>query len=150
MPHTKSFGKLAGAFRPRLGAQDRHALHAHPARCGLIEELREALVVAVGHTDGADASGLQRFEDGIDAARRLLERCWVDGEKCAKGLEALRHYKKSFNQRLQEYGSTHVHDWAEHGASAFRYLAISHKLPREKRERRYTEPLPSGPYSWAS
>ena len=89
-------------------------------------------------------------EDGIDAARLLLGRCWVDAEKCAKGLEALRHYKKSFNERLQEYGSTHVHNWAEHGASAFRYLAVSHKLPRDKKQQRYTVSAPSGPYSWAS
>ena len=31
-----------------------------------------------------------RVEDGINAVRLLLPRCWFDAEKCARGLEALR------------------------------------------------------------
>jgi hypothetical protein len=34
-----------------------------------------------------------KLDDGISAARLLLARCWFDGEKCARGLEALRHYR---------------------------------------------------------
>lgn len=67
----------------------------------------------------------QFLEDGIHSARMLLPRCYFDAEKCKVGLEALQNYRWDFNNRLQEYKATPVHDWASHGADAFRYLAIA-------------------------
>jgi hypothetical protein len=87
--------------------------------------------------------------DGIQASRMLLTRCWFDEEKCARGLEALRHYRKSYNTRLQEFTDTPVHDWSEHGASAFRYLAVRHKAPRDRQryQDRFVGSAPS-PTAW--
>lgn len=65
------------------------------------------------------------LHDGLNAARMLLPRCYFDADKCAKGIEALQNYRKDFNTRLDEFKETPVHDWASHGADAFRYLAIS-------------------------
>ncbi|HVC32562.1 MAG TPA: terminase family protein [Chloroflexota bacterium] len=73
------------------------------------------------------------IEDGIHAARMLLPRCWIDDEKCSAGLEALQHYRRDFNSRLNEFKPTPVHDWSSHGADAFRYLAVRQKTPAEKR-----------------
>ena len=70
--------------------------------------------------------------DGIDAARLLLPRCWFDEEKCRAGLEALTFYRKSYNERLQEFTDKPLHDWSSHGADAFRGLAVRHKPPKEK------------------
>ena len=67
--------------------------------------------------------------DGIDAARLLLPRCWFDEEKCRVGLEALTFYRKSYNERLQEFTDKPLHDWSSHGADAFRGLAVRHKVP---------------------
>ena len=69
------------------------------------------------------------LEDGIHAVRMLLPRCWFDAAKCKAGLEALQHYRRDYNARLHELKATPIHDWAEHGASAFRYLAVRHKTP---------------------
>lgn len=65
------------------------------------------------------------LHDGLNAARMLMPRCYWDADKCAKGIEALQNYRKDFNTRLDEFKETPVHDWASHGADAFRYLAIS-------------------------
>jgi phage terminase large subunit len=75
--------------------------------------------------------GEKGFEvtEGIKAARLLMARCWFDEEKCSRGLEALRHYKSSFNKQLGEFTGVPVHDWASHGADAFRGLAVRHKVP---------------------
>jgi phage terminase large subunit len=67
--------------------------------------------------------------DGIDAVRRLLPRCWFDAVKCKDGIEALKHYRKDYNTRLNEFKAAPVHDWASHGADAFRGLAVRHKAP---------------------
>jgi hypothetical protein len=63
-------------------------------------------------------------EDGIGAVRLLLARCWFDAETCARGLETLRHYRCEWDPRLQAFRSQPRHDWASHGADAFRYLAM--------------------------
>ncbi len=65
------------------------------------------------------------FSDGIEAVRSILPITYFDSERCADGVSALSHYKKSFNDRTQAYSLKPVHDWSSHGADAFRYLALS-------------------------
>lgn len=69
------------------------------------------------------------IEDGIHAARMIFPKCWFDQEKCAKGIETLQHYRRDYNQKLNEFKALPVHDWASHGADAFRYLAVRHQPP---------------------
>ncbi len=73
-------------------------------------------------------------EDGIHAARMIFPRCWFDAEKTKPGLEALQHYRRDYNQRLNEFKATPVHDWASHAADAFRYLAVVQQAPRDQHE----------------
>ena len=72
-------------------------------------------------------------EEGINAARMLFPRCWFDATKCAAGIEALQHYRRDYNTRLQEFKATPIHDWASHGSDAFRGLAVRHQVPRERK-----------------
>ncbi len=72
------------------------------------------------------------LEDGIHAARMLFPRCYFDEGRCQKGLEALQHYRRDYNTRLNEFKATPVHDWASHGADAFRYLALRQQTPKDK------------------
>lgn len=72
------------------------------------------------------------LEDGIHAARMLFPRCWIDAERCAAGLEALKHYRWDFNTRLNEFKPVPIHDWASHAADAWRGLAVRQKTPVKK------------------
>ena len=63
------------------------------------------------------------LEDGINASRLIFSRCYFNEEKCKKGLEALLNYKWDFNTRIDEFKAVPVHDWASHGADAFRTMA---------------------------
>jgi phage terminase large subunit len=76
------------------------------------------------------AAGVE-VEEGISAARLLLARCWIDVVKCKGLIEALMHYRRDYNQKLNEFKATPVHDWASHYADAFRGLAVRHKIPRD-------------------
>lgn len=87
------------------------------------------------------------LEDGIHAVRMLLPRCYFHAQTCQPGLEALQHYRRDYNTRLNEFKATPVHDWAEHGASAFRYLALSQRAPKDKDVTRRPT-LPSGAQGW--
>lgn len=74
--------------------------------------------------------------DGITAAQLLLPRCWFDEAHCTHGLTALRHYRRTYNQRLSVFTETPVHDAASHGADAFRGLAVRYQPPMTAKTRR--------------
>lgn len=63
--------------------------------------------------------------DGIQAVRDLLPRCWVDSEKCQRGLDALLSYHKDWDEKREVYRNQPVHDWASHGADALRTFATA-------------------------
>lgn len=67
------------------------------------------------------------IEDGIQAARSMLNRCWFDQTKCERGIEALLQYRREFDERLKTWRGRPLHDWTSHGADSFRYLAVGYK-----------------------
>jgi phage terminase large subunit len=68
---------------------------------------------------------LHRIEDGINAVRMMLPRCWFDQAKCARGLDALKLYRADYDDTLQALRAHPVHDWTSHAADSFRYLAMT-------------------------
>lgn len=58
-------------------------------------------------------------DDRIEASRQMLKNCWFDAEKCKHGIKVLRNYRRDFNDKLEQFKATPVHDWASHGADAF-------------------------------
>lgn len=72
------------------------------------------------------ASGAERVlvADGINAVRTILPRCWIDKDKCAKGIDALKSYRREWDEKRKTFHDRPVHDWASHGSDGFRYLAL--------------------------
>lgn len=68
---------------------------------------------------------MHRVEDGINAVRMFIPRCWFDATKCARGIDAMKLYRSEFDDKLMAFKPRPVHDWTSHAADAFRYLAIS-------------------------
>ncbi|HNG54567.1 MAG TPA: hypothetical protein PLR85_14365, partial [Nitrospira sp.] len=68
---------------------------------------------------------MHRVEDGINAVRTIIPRCWFDARKCARGIDALKLYRAEFDDKLQALKPRPVHDWTSHAADAFRYLAMT-------------------------
>lgn len=71
-------------------------------------------------------------DDGIQAVRSFLNLCYFDGSKCEDGLECLRQYRRQYDDKRQAYNARPLHDWASHGADAFRYLAVGEKKSQRK------------------
>lgn len=65
---------------------------------------------------------------GIDQVRNILNRCWFDEKKCEKGLKCLDGYKKEWDDKNGCWRSSPLHNWASHGADAFRTLAVGLNL----------------------
>ncbi len=68
---------------------------------------------------------MHRVEDGINAVRTIIPRCWFDARKCARGIDALKLYRSEYDDKLQALKPRPVHDWTSHAADAFRYLAMT-------------------------
>jgi hypothetical protein len=66
----------------------------------------------------------QGVADGIAAVRQLLGRCVFDERRCAPGIEALRSYRRQWDDLKQTFADIPYHDRASNGADAARYLAI--------------------------
>jgi hypothetical protein len=66
-----------------------------------------------------------RIEDGINAVRLIIPRCWFEAKKCARGLDALRLYRAEHDDKHAILRPHPVHDWCSHAAEAFRYLAMT-------------------------
>lgn len=75
----------------------------------------------------------QRVEDGIEAVRNILPRCWFDSDKCDRGIEALKGYHKTWNEKEECYSDRPVHDWTSDYADAFRTYAMGRRGTVEKR-----------------
>lgn len=66
------------------------------------------------------------IEDGINAARTMLSQCWFDRDKTQRGVNALKNYRKEWDEKNKVFRNQPKHDWSSHGADAFRGLAINH------------------------
>jgi phage terminase large subunit len=64
------------------------------------------------------------ISDGINAARMMMNRCFFDKDRCAEGLQALRHYRYDVDPTTKMFSQKPLHDQHSHAADAFRYLAV--------------------------
>jgi phage terminase large subunit len=62
--------------------------------------------------------------DGINSARMLMNRCYFDQNRCAEGLQALRHYRYAVDPDTRMFSDKPLHDQNSHAADAWRYVAV--------------------------
>ncbi len=105
---------------------------------------REEALDSLGLTVSTVA--IHRVEDRIEAVRSALAGAWFDAKKCERGIEALRQYRKEYDEAHKTFRTKPVHDWASHGADAFG-IGVMHEPTRSAwKPIRY----PSNPYEVAS
>lgn len=79
--------------------------------------------------DGTHQQTMNAFDDSLHEGRLALKKAWFDEQKCAEGLEALSAYRWHFNTQIKAYTRQPEHDWASHGADAWRTAAMWHISP---------------------
>ena len=89
-------------------------------------------------------------QDGIQAVRMTLPRCYFDEEKCLEGIEALRQYQREWDEDKKSFRSSPKHDWTSHGSDAMRMLAIAWRDEPSKRMNAAERPLMVGPGNTAT
>lgn len=69
-------------------------------------------------------------QEGIQAARATFPHARFHATNCEKGIEALKDYHREWDDEKKMFSDNPVHNWASHGADAWRSLALSWKRPK--------------------
>ena len=86
---------------------------------------------------------IQNELEGIDMVRRVLYRCRFDALLCGPpvpggprrgGIDALKNFRKEYNEQTQSFRDTPLRDWTNHGADAFRQMAQAFQGDRPARQ----------------
>ena len=72
-------------------------------------------------------------QHGIDAVRLILPNCYFNQATCFEGIEALRAYRRTYDEVKKVFADKPMHDWSSDSADAFRYFAVACN-PMEKPE----------------
>lgn len=108
----------------------KYALHwlPHDAKAKTLAAQGKSVIEQLGEGLGLESMRIVPnldIQDGVQAARVALNRCWFDEEKCAEGLEALRQYQREYDEDKKAFRERPRHDWTSHSADAFRMLAVA-------------------------
>jgi|TARA_Y100000033_G_scaffold28626_1_gene27204 hypothetical protein len=74
-------------------------------------------------------------DHGIESVRNALPNCYFDREKCKVGLDALRQYRKQWDEKNQVFKNKPLHDWCSHAADSFRYGCVAEPLDKSEWDR---------------
>ena len=101
--------------------------------------LRPAVIVPRGNT-----------ADGIAAVRTMFPRFLFDEDRCYSGIEALKSYRREWNEQRKTWGDKPLHDWSSHAADALRCFAVGYKETSLIDTSRYYQlpPVFAGGTSW--
>lgn len=67
------------------------------------------------------------LQDGIQASRMCLRKCWFDAKKTEMGLICLKQYQREYDTERKMLKDKPKHDFTSHGADAFRMMAVAWK-----------------------
>ena len=122
-----------------------HDVQAHELTVGRsrVQTLRELGITAI-------VVPAHNVNDGINSTRRLFDRFWFDKELCHVGVEALRLYRREYDDKNKMFKDRPFHDWTSHSADALRTFAAGWHGNSERPQRtdRYRKERNSGPESY--
>lgn len=76
------------------------------------------------------------LQDGIEATRSFLARCWFDRAKTERLRNALVSYHKTWDEKRKCFSDMPYHNWSSHFADSARYLSVGHKISQSLRAQR--------------
>jgi phage terminase large subunit len=65
--------------------------------------------------------------DGIQAVRSMFPRLVFDKDKCHEGLEALKAYRREWNETRKDWVDHPLHDWSSHAADSLRTFCTTYQ-----------------------
>lgn len=122
-----SIPELCKVVRSKPYHYGKHYL-PHDARAKTLAAQGKSIIEQLGELLGMQNMAIVpdlSVQDGIQAVRMALPKCWFDEERCQEGIEALRQYQREYDEDKKSFRQTPRHDWTSHGADAFRMMAVA-------------------------
>jgi hypothetical protein len=119
--------KLCKKIKGKPYHYERHFL-PHDAKAKTLAAQGKSIIEQLGAQLGIENMAIVPdlgVQDGIQAVRTTLTKCWFDEERCRDGIEALRQYEREYDEDKKSFRSTPKHNWCSHPADAFRMLAVA-------------------------
>lgn len=69
-------------------------------------------------------------QEQIQAGRATLKQSWIDSTHCEKGIEALRHYHREWDDEKKVFKDSPEHDWSSHPSDAWLSLSVAWRKGR--------------------
>lgn len=85
--------------------------------------------------------------NSINMARLIIPRTYFDKTKCKRGIEALRQYRREYDEKTKTFKVRPFHGWESHAADAWRQGATYSTAPSLPRKAKHHE---SGAGAWMS
>jgi phage terminase large subunit len=139
--YYESSGHGLGHYCDWLDERGYHGIDwvPHDARVREFSSGRTRLEHMQGHGRHPRVAPSHRLMDGIQAGRLTIPVAYFDIQRCAKGIECLRQYQAEWDENLRTFKRTPLHNWASHGADAWRQLGVSWREPMEDMELSFEE-----------
>ncbi len=119
-------------------------MHLAPHDIGVIEQGTGKTRLETARELGIHFKATPRLalEDGLELARSLLDRTYIDRQHCQAGIDGLRSYRFEMDEKLGVLSKKPLHDWASDPSDAYRTLAVgleerSARPTRRKQEYRW-------------
>jgi len=100
----------------------------HDAKAKSLQTGKTTIEQFVAHFKGSttklDLVPNLKVQHGIDAVRLVLPYCYFNRANCEMGIEALRTYRRKFDEVNKVYHDHPHHTWEADFADSFRYLAL--------------------------
>jgi hypothetical protein len=65
-----------------------------------------------------------KVDDGVQAVRNHIGRMWFDVSNCSRLIEALKQYRREFDDVKRVFKNRPLHNWCSHPADAVRYMCM--------------------------
>lgn len=80
--------------------------------------------------------------DGIEKAKLLIARLWVDEKNCQLWLDAITQYQRVWDDARGMFKDEPYHDWTSHAADVLRYAAVAESQMQKRVPYRQSPPPP--------
>ena len=117
----------------------------HDARAKTLQTGRSTIEQFIAHFGAKDVQIVPRLkiQDGIDAVRAMLPMCAFAPE-ARNGVYCLKEYRRQWDETKKVFREIPFHNWASHGADAFRGLALVAKQRRTAQKAAQPSRTPGG------
>ena len=90
------------------------------------------------------------IEDGIQAVKSIFRQVWFHKENCRNGIDALKEYRREYDEIDKVYNEKPYHNWCSDFADSFRYFAVAwrhtYTRPELNQPRKFQNQFYDAPY----